>query len=211
MGELLRFIEVAKSLGSWDFPYSKFQALAELHHETSLPSLRILAARWGWSKSQTHRFLLANRQALRDALGDASEAEKPKRKAKLKTKNETTRDTGGDASGTTINPPPTWLALKADPLVSFPDRTDPGHVWMTETEWTQLVERTGSLECAEHLALSLENYIGENLGANGKPVKKVQYRDHYRTLLKWYLRKVDEGRVFMRHPQGGWGFWRGLK
>lgn len=79
---------------------------------------------------------------------------------------------------------------------------------MTEAEWRQLVQRTGSLECAQHLAQCLENYIGENLGATGQPTKKVQYRDHYRTLLKWYLRKIDEGRSFSRHPQGGWGFWR---
>lgn len=208
MGELVRFVEVAKSFDCFDFPYSKFQALAELADGSSLPSLRILSARWGWSKSATHRFIVTHRQAIRDALGDRTETEKPKRRTKLKTTTQQTRDTGGDASGTAINPPPTWLASKAEPLVSFPDRTDPGHVWMTETEWAQLVERCGSLECAEHLAQSLENYIGENLGANGNPVKKVQYRDHYRTLVKWYLRKVDEGRAFSRHPQGGWGFWR---
>lgn len=205
--ELKRFGELLREVGGWEYPYSKTQAALELVELTVWPSLRVLSARWGWSKSATHRFVTQMRSDLRDFRGTDS----PKKIKKIAEVTEQITNTSGDGEGTGHNPPPTWLCAKPSPLVSYPDPSDPGHVWMTEGEWAALVERVGSKECAEYLAQRLENYIQDNLDKRGKPAKKVQYRDHFRTLLAWFARSIDDGKQWGRHPQGGWGFWRGLK
>ena len=85
--------------------------------------------------------------------------------------------------------------------ISVPFPSEPGSVFMTEEQWAKFRERVGE-PCAFHLCEQAEDY------AEQWPKRFAKYKDHYRTLMAWYQRKVADGYEFFDHPQHGAGFFR---
>jgi hypothetical protein len=83
--------------------------------------------------------------------------------------------------------------------VPFPD--DPGAVYMTESQWQQFQEKLGK-SCALYWCEQADRYAEE------WPIRWRRYKDHYRTLLNWHIRKVSDGYDWFEHPKHGPGYYR---
>lgn len=83
--------------------------------------------------------------------------------------------------------------------IPFPD--EPGAIWVTQTEYAQLLERLGEA-CVFHLCEQLERY------AEDQPRKFAAYKNHARVILTWHQRKLSDGYDFFEHPEHGPGYYR---
>ena len=83
--------------------------------------------------------------------------------------------------------------------VPWPD--SPGAVYMTEDQWEQFKAKLGE-PCAIFWCEQADNY------AEQYPARWRRYKDHYRTLTNWHLRRVADGYDFFEHPKHGPGYYK---
>jgi hypothetical protein len=96
---------------------------------------------------------------------------------------------------------PTDRRATKQPKISVPFPDEPGAVFMTEAEWSQLQQKLGQ-ECAYYWVERLEEYAADN------PRKFKKYSDHYRVALRWHQMRVGDGYEWFVHPDHGGGYYR---
>lgn len=64
------------------------------------------------------------------------------------------------------------------------------YVWLTSDEWVRLSERMGMKNLTAFIE-RLNGYIGQI----GEKKAAAKYRSHYHTILNWYRRDLDDGKI----------------